>query len=212
VQKRRPRCCEEVVVSNSARPWTGPAEILLNPTVRALLDGLPGRRVLELGAGCLRNSRYLLKRGMKVDVYDPYATDEHFSKQYRNFLKAGGSALRRQPPSSVYDIVVSTYVLETICSPDARSDFVDLVNESLKPNGSWLLSVRGPVNLVLGRRGTRRCSDGYITSQRTFVRSYTRAQLVSLLTDHGFRSRTFLHKPQSTRPELLHVIARRDPS
>jgi hypothetical protein len=209
---RRPRCCAEVVVSNSARPWSGPAEILLNPRAEVLLDGDHGRRVLELGAGCLRNARYLLKRGMKVDVYDPFATDEHFSRQYRSFLQAGGFVLKRQPPSLVYDVVVSTYVLETICCPDDRGDFIGLVKESLQPKGSWLLSVRGPVNIVLGRGGTRRCSDGFITRQRTFVRSYTRAQLAALLTNHGFRSLTFLHKPSSTKPELLHVIARRTPS
>jgi len=209
MRARRPGCCEEVVASNSARSWSRPAEILRKSKVTALLDGIGRTRVLELGAGCLRNSLFLLKQGMKVDVFDPFATAVHFAQQYRSFLRQGGSVLTRRPARSAYHAVVSTYVLETICSPDDRSEFVELVRESLHPHGSWLLSVRGLANIVLGRQGTRRCSDGYITSQRTFVRPFSRAQLTALLTEHGFRSLTFLHKAWSTKPELLHVIARR---
>ena len=56
-----------------------------------------------------------------------------------------------------------------------------------------------------------RCSDGYVTPQKTFVRSYTRAQLAALLRRAGFRSLEFLHAERTTAPEYLYAVARVDP-
>lgn len=204
-----PRCCRDVVESNSARSWSRPSEILVNSGVIALLDSLQGGRALEVGAGGLRNALFLLKRRLKVDILDPFSTSEQFAKRYRQFLRLGGSVLTRTPARAAYDVVVATYVLETICCPSERANLVAVIAKSLKVGGCWLLSVRGPRNIVLAGRGTSRCSDGYVTSQRTFVRSFTPAELRSLLRPRGFRSLTFLHKASTAEPELLHVIARR---
>lgn len=204
------RCCHDAVSANAARFWDEPAGILRKPSVERLLENSHNARILEIGAGCLRNALFLLDYDLEVHVLDPpVVANERFSKQYRKFRRLGGliaKAIARRP---LYDIVLTTYVIETICSVRTRCALVRSIASCLKAKGYWLLSVRGPRNIVLGRGKYAKCSDGYLTSQRTFVRSYTVSQLRSFLRRNGFRTVNSLHKPWNKAPELLDVVARK---
>jgi hypothetical protein len=79
----------------------------------------------------------------------------------------------------------------------------------LGKRGCLIMSVRGPRDVLTAHREGTPCGDGYLTPNHTFVRSYTRAELDSLLLASGFRSVMHLHKPASHEPELLHIIARK---
>jgi len=207
--KTRPECCRRVIPGNAAQAWSKPASILKKPDVRALLDGSPQAGILEVGAGALRNALHLLKEGFRVHVFDPLAAACRFPGRYREFEKLGGKVLQKLPSRPTYEIILTTYVIETICCPHERRELVRRIAHCLMRGGFWILSVRGPRNIVLVQRKSERCSDGYLTSQRTFVRSYTKAQLEEFLRSNGFKYLKFLHGPSLEEPELLDVIARK---
>src|SRR5690348_6772876 len=112
-------CCKEVIPANSARNFPNPAPILLKAIVMAQLNELKGGRVLELGAGCLRNSVYL-QQHFKVDVLEVAGMDTRFPEQYRYFRAQGGRVIGSVPKHPSYDVVLATFVIETICDPRER--------------------------------------------------------------------------------------------
>jgi hypothetical protein len=108
-----------------------------------------------------------------------------------------------------FDVCVCTFVVETICRPALRLALLRRIHALLNSRGCLIMSVRGRRDVLTAQRKGKRCSDGYITPLFTFVRSYSRAELDSLLRTAGFGSLAPLHKPTNFEPELLHVIARK---
>jgi hypothetical protein len=202
-------CCKEVRPQNSARMFHGPSPVFSNSSVRKLVAERRGGRVLELGGGCLRNALYLQRAGFNVTTIEVKGVEERFPSQYRNFRKRGGLAWWSCPPKirDRFDLVVATFVIETICDPDSRKRILVFARMSLRSDGKMIMSVRGPSDLVTARATGRRCSDGFITPNFTFARAHNRAQLKRFLLSCGFNKIEFLHKQKTVQPEYLHVIA-----
>jgi tellurite methyltransferase len=200
-------CCEKVRPGNSARMFRNPAPVLRNLRVKRLLKSHKEGTVLELGAGCLRNALFLQKLGFKVSVVEVGEMESRFPSRYRKLRLSGGKILKKIPRGTAFDIILATFVIETICDRQIRKCLVSQARKHLRPKGSFVLSVRGPADLVTARARGIRCSDGYVTSGHTFARSFTRAQLHSFLRACGFGRIEFLHKKGTKEPELLHVIA-----
>jgi hypothetical protein len=201
------RCCQQVIPTNSARLFKNPAPILKMPRVKEILNSLKRSRILEVGAGCLRNALYFQSLGHKVFVLEANGMEERFNEQYRVFRRKGGKVLRALPHKPLFRISVATFVAETICDPMQREALFNSVRRSLHSNGCLIMSVRGPRDLLTAYGSGKRCSDGFLTPNRTFSRAYSRKQLQDFLNRCGFRKLDFLHKPGSKAPELLHVIA-----
>lgn len=199
-------CCSKVVRANSARRFLQPAQILKRTLVTELLNN--SDTILEVGAGGLRNAAYLLSRGHAVTAVDCEEIERRFSAEYKVFCKRGGIVLRDLPTRGKFDLCVITFVIETMCRPRERMQLLTSVRRLLRKKGALVLSVRGPADLVTARAHGIRCSDGYITPLRTFARSYSRAQLNSLLVASGYSDLTFLHRKSSRAPEIVHVVAR----
>jgi hypothetical protein len=81
------------------------------------------------------------------------------------------------------------------------------VRSTLAPAGVLVLAARGVADVVTAHASGERCSDGYVTPQRTFIRAYTRDQLSQALRNAGFRSIVFLHADTTTAPEYLYAMA-----
>ncbi len=206
-QRAGPKCCLGVVPQNSARMFSNPAPILRKPLVKELLQANNGRTVIELGAGCLRNALHLQELGFGVSVLEVVGMEERFPSQYRAFRRVGGRVLKTLPRLGRFDFSLATFVIETICNSQHRSELIVRVRRSLRPGGFLIMSVRGPRDLLTAHNTGVPCSDGYLTSNRTFSRSYTRLQLERFLLTCGFRRLHFLHKKRTKEPELLHVVA-----
>lgn len=191
---------------NAARNFNNPAPILRRREVVAFLKGRPRAQILELGAGCLRNALYLQRRGFRVSVFEVKAMEGRFPERYAHFRRAGGRVLQKNSARN-FDMVLATFVIETICNPRLREEMVRAARRQLMSGGCFVLSVRGPRDLVTASATGKPCSDGYITPNRTFARAYTRAEIHSLLRRCGFERLEFLHKSSTKEPELLHVIA-----
>ena len=206
------KCCADVLVANSARMFRTPAPILRSRAARDVLQ--PGQRVVEYGAGCLRNARYLQRLELAVTVIELPEVRDRFPRQYRQFLNRGGRfvslGLSAKPSDGGrgYDVAVVTYVIETICQPALRERLLKDCLRRLRRGGTLLLSVRGISDVVTARAKGVPCSDGYVTPHRTFVRPFDRLGLSRLLSRAGFHRLTFLHRPHTPFPELIHVLAR----
>lgn len=199
-------CCKQVIPANSARNFPNPAPILLKRTIAIKLTERRGGRLLELGAGCLRNSLYLL-RDFQVDVLEVEGMQSRFPEQYQQFQTRGGKVITTIPKRPTYDVAIATFVIETICDPGERLKLLHSTKKALKRSGVLILSVRGPSDLVTAIAKGKRCSDGYITPSKTFARSFTSAQLQSLLKRAGLQNIHFLNKVEA--PELLHCVVQR---
>ena len=133
-----------------------------------------------------------------------------FPAEYRRFRKRGGVVIDRLDGiDRTFDVCLATFVVETICRPSSRLALLRRTRDLLTNHGCLIMSVRGPRDVLTAQRKGQRCSDGYITPLLTFVRSYTRVQLDSLLHAAGFHPVVYLHKAATSEPELLHVIARK---
>jgi hypothetical protein len=174
-----------------------------------MLFGTRGASVLECGAGALRNALYLQRRGMAVTVLEIPETRERFAKAYKTFEARGGRALLDPLDVSQarFQFALMTFVIEAICRPEERRRLLACCRRALVPEGKLLISARGVRDVVTANRMGKRCGDGFVTPQRTFVRAYTRTTLESTVTDAGFSSVSFLHKSSTYRPELIHAVA-----
>jgi hypothetical protein len=164
---------------------------------------------MEVGAGCLRNALYLVNKGHWVTVLEVPQMKERFPEQYEEFSEHGGAFVQRWSRRSKYDIVILTFVIETICNPTVRAALLQGVYEHLSSRGSLVLSARGPRDLLTAQNKGVRCGDGFRTPNLSFARSYTRVQMERLLKSVGFATLQFLHKESTKEPEYLHVLARK---
>jgi len=175
--------------------------------VETLIAALPkGASVLEVGAGCLRNSFALQKRGFSVAVWEVPTILERFPENYERFRQRGGT-LHFEMPKLKFDLILATFVFETICDPTVRLSTLISVRKALKSKAPFVFSVRGPRDLVTAEAMGRRCSDGFFTPNLSFARSYTPRQAESLLKDAGFKEWSFLHRKINPPPELLSGMA-----
>src|SRR5271155_1922518 len=142
-----PKCCARVSPANSARPFRNPAPIFGTSKVRAILANIEKAYILEIGAGCLRNSLFLGSLGHRVFVLEVQGVEERFRQQYKVFRQIGGSVIGNLPHTHFFDIAVATFVIETICDPTKRRELILGVRKSLRPKGFLIMSVRGPSDL-----------------------------------------------------------------
>ena len=200
-------CCNAVIPTNAARPFPRYAAILDRPRVRHILAERAGGHVLEVGAGCLRNSLYLQRSGFNVSILEIKGIEGRFPEKYQQFRQSGGQALSSLGHAATYDIALATFVFETICRPRTRIDLLRAVVRCLKPSSPLIVSTRGPGDIVTARASGIPCSDGFLTPTRTFSRSFTREQLSKLLKRAGFPRVEFLHGPMTLAPEYLFAAA-----
>jgi SAM-dependent methyltransferase len=222
----RRRCCANISPQNAARPFGRPAPVLGKSAVLERLSRKPKPRVLEIGAGSLRNALFLQRRRLAVTVIELTEVRSRFPTAYDRFEARGGTVVLnsysqhisytgadrrasylRLPLGERFDLALATFVIETVCDPAERMRILTAVREHLVPGGALVLSVRGEADVVTAYRAGTPCSDGYLTPHRTFIRPYSRQQLNALLERAGFGAVQFLHKGTTKAPEYLHAIA-----
>jgi hypothetical protein len=200
-------CCKKVRPENAARVFSHPASILFNRNVVEMLS--IRKRILEVGAGCLRNALYLIRMGHSVTVLEVPRMRARFPDQYRKLETRGGKVVEAWSARPSFEIVISTFVIETICKPSVRTALLREIYRHMTSDGALILSARGPRDLLTAQNKGVWCGDGFLTPNLSFARSYTRAQMDGLLRNVGFSNLTFLHKSSSKEPEYLHVVARK---
>jgi hypothetical protein len=190
----------------SATAFSAPSRALLLAAERGLFD--KAISYLEVGAGNLRNTLYVQRvfRPAQIVACEKPSVVRRFESNYKEFAAAGGT-LSAGIPTKKFDVIVLTYVLETICPAKQRLTLLRDIASRLKPNASLILSVRG----YSGVRGKkyRKCSlsDGYVGARGAFVRGHSLGEVQALLDDCGL-SFDGLQKYRSRSPENIHGIAK----
>lgn len=205
---RRLTCCQGVRHENSATRFRGPVALVKKCLKGGLLDDKEAS-ILEIGAGCLRNLRFLQSEGFRnLTAVEINKTVERFPREYSLFLKRGGRFLPTIPRRERFDHILVTFVLETICPAESRLNLIRDFSMSLKRNGTLLISVRGPKDI----RATNlvRCRHevyGFATTKHTFIRRYTVNEIIQLLTRLGLPNVSSSNRVQE--PRIIQIIARK---
>lgn len=163
---------------------------------------------LEIGAGNLRNATFVQREyaPRKIFVVERQAVAERFPKAYRAFERKGGQFLN-SIPNGRFDVIVMTYVLETICPPVERKSLLGDIAERMDSNSTLVISARGYAG-VRGRAYVRCAkSDGWKSPRGAFVRAYSIPELVEVLAEHSIQFYP-LKKYRVDNPENIHGIGK----
>ena len=198
-------CCSKVVPENGTRTFGRPAGIV----IKAWKDGFirRGACVFEAGSGCLRNSNYLIDRGCLVTVKELEAVVSKYRSRYERFVQKGGKLVYQWPSPASSDVVVCTFVIESLCRKNERLQFLEKLAQTLKDEGRLVLSVRGIKDVKTVRAKGRKCSDGYITPNMTFIKPFTVREVTFLLKGEGLRIARTYSGSKSNTPYIIEVIA-----
>lgn len=209
-------CCADLRPQNSARQFSAPAPVMKKDFVLNIFKDSK-LTVLEIGSGNLRNAAFLAAEGHLVDVVEIAPTMTRFQKIYEEFSRHGSVVAWENEkdvrlPRRAYDVVILTYVLETICDPKLRLKVLSFACRKMRKGGHAIISVRGRKDVIAAHASGVRCSDGYSTSSKTFIRGFNIAEIKLLLKNAGFAHVKPLHKKRTRAPELVHLVARRQAS
>ena len=114
----------------------------------ALLAGAPGNRVLETGCGDGRMSMSIAQRGATVKGIDisvvaiDAANKLAAARKLTNVTFKAGNAIVLDEPSSTYDYVVSSDMVEHL-NPEQVTKHFQEVHRVLKPKGVYIVSLPG---------------------------------------------------------------------
>jgi len=198
----------KIRVANSARTFSKPARLVREVWKQGLLR--EGDTALEVGAGCLRNARWLQRHGVRVDVLEEEAIEEKYAVRYRSFKRNGGRVFCGSWPSGKYGCVVCTFVLGVLTPASARVKLLRMIRERMRKDGLLLLSVRGHGDVKTKTRKGRRWRDGYLTPIGTFIKPFRREELVEMAGSVGLVPCPRL-KPFRSNSGILDLILVKSP-
>lgn len=164
---------------------------------------------MEIGSGNLRNSFYILKCFPNIGLYayELKSTIEKYQKNYIKFVKLGGEIIKSLQNKQKYDVIMCTFVLETICPLTRRERLLKKIYSLLKNNGVLIASFRG----YTGVRGSRYklcpLKEGFLSPLKTFVKPYSIIEVKNLMKKTGFINLTLIQKYKVNKPKNIHIVA-----
>jgi len=201
------RCWAGLRPSNAATNFSNPALAVRIAVEREIIR--KGQNVLELGAGNLRNALFILETipDVHISCYDLKATIERFGDKYKRFRRLGGEVVETGYRKRKYDIVVCSFVLETICPEKNRVLVLKSMRSVLEKRGVFVGSFRGYPGVVGSRYRKCPLGEGLVTPLHTFVRPYSIPELHDLLLSSGFSRVAPLQTYRVEKPKNIHVLA-----
>jgi hypothetical protein len=200
------KCVCSVDAGLSATGFTRPAESVVSAFQRGIF--LPNSTYLEVGGGNLRNAIFVQHEchPKRMTVVEQPSVVSRFRSNYDAFLKSGGMVTEALP-NGRFDVIVVTYVLETICPQRDRENLLVSISNHMHNRSRLILSVRG----YPGVRGKyyKRCphSDGWVSARGAFVRAYSISEIEDMLGRHNLEFEP-LQRYRVDNPENIHGIAK----
>jgi len=204
--------CNQVHPENVPRTFKNPAKVVVKCIQLEILN--KDQSILEAGSGCLRNSFFLQEEGFDVSVVELKETVDRFKEEYDLFEKKGGKVYVHNFPLKEFDVVISTFTIETICPPKKRVEFLRNIYGCLKKDGLLISSMRGVKDvLTAGEKGKGlKCplpGNGYLTPLKTFIRPFHVRQITVFLEQNGFRVERIFQKSEKIEPRIIELLARK---
>lgn len=209
VETRAPRdlstriCQCGIIFPNSCRTFSKPAEVVIRATKESWFQKV--KTVIEYGSGCLRNASFLQSLGFNVAVFEAPKVRSKYEEEYKKFLAAGGQILSQRRNLSKFDVVVITFVLETVCPEFERRKLLKEARDAIRIGGHLVLSVRAAKDVKTSRAAGVYCpiGGGYITPLKTFIKPYDLLSLTKLLRRANFEIEKLYAKSR-----VLNLVAR----
>lgn len=207
VQCPNSACKAKINPSNAATNFANPVLSAKIAVEKGIIRG--SQRILEFGSGNLRNALFILNSvpDTYLFTYDLQNTVERFAENYQRFKEIGGTVVKADYGSQKYDVVLCTFVLETICPEQQRVSILRSILSILKKRGVLIASFRG----YPGVRGAKykKCpmGEGLVTPLNTFVRPYSIPELKNLFFSCGFKLFSSLQNYRVDQPENIHIKA-----
>jgi SAM-dependent methyltransferase len=170
-----------------------------------------GQKLLEMGAGNLRNALYVMRNINNIDYYvlEMREVVDRFTNNYTKFRRLGGHLFYSVPSKESFDIIICTFVFETICPSSKRLDILQSIVTILKSDGILVASFRG----YPGVKGTKYelcpAREGLITPLRTFIKPFSLSELREFFGIVGLTNFEALQKYRTESPQNIHVAVRR---
>lgn len=146
-----------------------------------------GLTVLDYGAGKLRNSNYLLNKGIIVHILDtPYQLERINSERLSKYDKIYTC---NDEINYKYDIVLCSFVLNVIHEKQIMDNIVRNIYNLLTTDGNLILEVRRGRG-ILENKNLEPYNDGYIVGTgeiRTFQKPYDKKEVENILMDNNFQ-------------------------
>ena len=200
-------CHKKLRTENSARSFNNPAQSVEIVHNIGLLP--PELSVLEIGAGNLRNYRFIRERAKlsSYSVLEQESTRDRFPVEYSEFRRDGGSLALKPESSRKYNTLICTFVLETICPATRRAALLKDAVTNLQDGGILIASIRG-YSGVFGTR-YKRCpvGEGYISPLLTFIKPFSIAEAIKLILGSGLSATKLLQKYRVACPDNIHILA-----
>jgi len=203
--------CIHTECQNSLLPWNtatnfpNPVLSVVRSIDRQIIRN--GQKILEIGAGNLRNALYICRNLKHVDycVVEMPQVIARYSNKYDEFTQLGGKILSELDYSCTFDTVICTYVLETICPLTKRLSAVNSIVSAISQTGTLIASFRG----YPGVKGTKyvlcQAGEGYLTPLHTFIKPHTLSEVKSLLNEAGLNNLLILEQYKADQPQNIHI-------
>lgn len=199
---------------NSLKPWNA-ATNFANPafSVKHAVDANlinSSTTVLEFGAGSLRNALYIMNMFPNIvySVIEKQECMDRFTSYYDAFKRKGGRIIQNQLDEINYDILVCTFVLETICPSTQRINLLRTLSKRLTRDGMLIASFRGYPGIQGSRYTQCPAKEGFITPKKTFVKGYSIPEVKLFLSQAGYTKIETLQKYKVQSPQNIHISAK----
>jgi hypothetical protein len=162
------------------------------------------------GAGLLLEAGALADRGWSVDALETPERVARDPELYASFDSRPGCRVLAElgTARSRYHLIVVTHVLEFIEDPVKRHRLLSGLGRRLSNDGLLILSLRGWSD-VRAARVLKPRGEGFVTGLRSWVRGFTTAEALDLVSGSGLEVVGGPRTTRSSRPEQVRLVCRK---
>lgn len=201
------KCKKRLKPENSATNFPNPVLSVRRAMERGTIK--EKMEILEVGAGNFRNGLFILKNLKNCTYYsfDLQDTLKRFSNNLNKYKELGGDIiLKKDIKDKKFDIIISTFVIETICPEIDRYSLLKFIKDKMKKNGILIASFRGYPGVYGTKYKDCPTGEGLISTLRTFIKPFSISEIVSLFNELDLKDINFLQKYRVDKPKNIHVI------
>lgn len=161
----------------------------VSTSCKMLVESYNGGKVLDYGFGRLRNTKYILKENINLDILD---TQEQIDKNKEELSKLNIDNIyesKDKLKESFYDRILLSFVLNVVPEKSDREFILNNIHLGLKDDGLLYLEVRDD-KFMKTVKNKIEYNDGFVlgsSKKRTFQKPYSLNDISNFLTDNGFK-------------------------
>ena len=203
-------CKRNLIPSNSATNFNNPTIAVKKSIEQGIIR--PNQNILEIGPGNFRNAFYILNTIEKCNyfAFDLQDTLKRFSNNLEKYKALGGKIINEDLSSLKYDVIICTFVIETICPTKERYSLINFIKSRLSENGLLIASFRGYDGVFGTKYKNCPIGEGLISTLKTFIKPFSISEIKSLFSNFKLGEIKFLQKYKVDKPKNIHFLISRE--